>query len=318
MKRIFKYAYITALALAFSCNNSDDVVTENAKEGGLLEAASSSVNYVVGNPEGPYPIGFFVRQGDVKTTEVRLYKSFVTTETWTEIVDGEEVEKDSTFTSNEVLQETFNISNMESHHISTGYSFEQLTEGLQVASRMAGPTDLPNDDGEFTIGDRWVFRVESVLEDGRVVQQAAPVNVSVSTRYAGTYRAVAGAYYRIGVLTYVTSDWPDEIVIESVDATTYRQIDYWSAFPDNEFLFQIIDGQITYPDDQIINAYPMITCESDPSLFVAQANCGDSNYVINDDETGKDRLVMTNGYLTTGTSADGPRVMYQVLEKIVN
>ena len=317
MKRIFKYVYITALALAFSCNNSDDVVTENAKEGGLLEAASSSINYVVGAPEGPYTLSFFVRQGDVKTTEVRLYKSFVTTERWTVLdEEGKEVKKDSTFISNEILQETFDISNMESHHISTGYSLDELTEGLQVASRLAGPADLPDNDGDYTIGDRWVFRVESVLDDGRIVQQADPVNVSVSTRYAGTYRAVFGEYYRLGVLTYVTSDWPDEIVIESVDAITYRMVDYWGPFTPNELLFTVVDGQINWLPDQLINDVELTTCETNPADFaMAAMHCDNTNYVINDDETGKDRLVMTNGYNTPGS---GPRVMYQVLEKIVN
>src|SRR5688500_17528824 len=99
MKRLFKYLYITTLAVAFSCNESEDLVTANAREGGLLEPASASINYVVGEPEGPYGMSFFVRQGDNTTTQVRLYKSFTTTVKYTEIVEGEEVEKEKTFVS---------------------------------------------------------------------------------------------------------------------------------------------------------------------------------------------------------------------------
>lgn len=40
------------------------------------------------------------------------------------------------------------------------------------------------------------------------------------------------------------------------------------------------------------------------------------NYVIRDNIEGKDRLVMSFGYNTT-SGAVGPRIFYQVLEKIV-
>src|SRR5688572_13210964 len=149
MKRLFKYLYITTIAVAFSCNESEDIVTANAREGGLLEPASASVNYVVGQPEGPYGMSFFVRQGDVTTTEVRLYKSFTKTVKYTEMEEGEEVEKSKTFTSNEVLQETFNITETANHHISTSYDLAELISGLQVASLDAGPAPLPADDSQY-------------------------------------------------------------------------------------------------------------------------------------------------------------------------
>jgi hypothetical protein len=47
---------------------------------------------------------------------------------------------------------------------------------------------------------------------------------------------------------------------------------------------------------------------------MTNVNCGNSNYVINNDVNGKDRLVMSIGYYTSGS---GPREFYQVLEKIV-
>jgi hypothetical protein len=315
MKRLFKYLYITTLAVAFSCNESEDLVTANAREGGLLDPASTSVNYVVGQPAGPYNMSFFVRQGDNQTTQVRLYKSFTTTVTYTEIVEGEEVEKEKTFVSNEILAETIDITESGNHHISTSYDFEELKSGLEIESLNAGPAPLPAADGDYQIGDKWVFRVESVLSDGRVVEQASPINVAVSTRYAGTYKPVAAEYYRLGVLTTDLSGWPDEVTIESVDATTYRVLEYWGPFEANEFLFQVNDGVITYPDDQILNDQPMITCESNPADFIPAVNCGNTNFVVNDDVAGKDRLHMTNGYYTAGS---GPRVMYQVLEKVVN
>jgi hypothetical protein len=313
MKSLHKFLYITILALAFSCNESEDLVTDNAREGGLLDPASTSVNYVVGQPEGPYTMSFLVRQSDVKTTQVNIYKSFTSTVKYTEIVDGKEVEKSKTFTSNEVLAESIDITDMKNHHISSSYDFNKLTQGLQVESLTGGPGPLPASDGDYQIGDKWLFRVESVLDDGRVVQQAAPISVAVSTRYAGTYKPVAGSYFRLGVPTTDLSGWPDKVLIESVDATTYRILEYWGPFEANEVLFQIIDGKIIYVPDQVFNDQPMITCESNPGDFVPAVNCGNTNYVINDDLTGKDRLVMTSGYYTGGS---GPRVFYQILEKV--
>jgi hypothetical protein len=43
-------------------------------------------------------------------------------------------------------------------------------------------------------------------------------------------------------------------------------------------------------------------------------HCDESNIVINNDASGKDRLIMSFGYFTPGS---GPRTFYQVLEKIV-
>ena len=234
--------------LTFACNESDDLVTEHAREGGILNFGTS-LNYVVGNPDGPYTLAFTVNQGNEKVKQINLYKSFTKTEKYTVIVDGEEVEKDSTFTSNEVLDRTINVTEGTSHSLSTAYTFDELLTGLTVASVDAGAGPLPANDGDYQIGDKWVFRIESVLEDDRLAQQSNAVSVSVSTRYAGIYRALVGEYYRLGVPTTGTSGWPPETVIESVDATTYRVVEYFGPFDANEFYFQIINGVITYPEE---------------------------------------------------------------------
>jgi hypothetical protein len=322
MKKSFKYIYILVLALAISCNESDDVVTADAKIGGLMEASNQSINYVVGEPEGPYTLEFLVRQGGVKVNTINVYRSFQTIQKYTVIEDGKEVEKSKTFTSNEVLDRTINVTEDKNHHVSTAYTFSELKSDLQVENLDGETNPLAANDGDYQIGDKWVFRVESVLDDGRVVQQPYQVAVSVSTRYAGKYKAVAAEYYRLGVLTYTVGDWPAETVIESVDATTYRVVEYLGAAPftGNEYYFQINNGVITYPDkrpdgtDQVGNGQPWITCQSNP-VDMTPVHCATSNIVINDDATGKDRLVMSFGYFTPGS---GPRTFYQVLEKIVD
>jgi len=322
LNKIFYLLLVTGLVFT-SCNESEDLVTADAKTGGLLTTTSNSVNYVVGNPEGPYTIEFYVNHAaKERITAINLYKSFTTTVKYTEEEEGEEVEKDTTFVSNEVLQTTIDVTSNENGYYSTSLAFADLIEGLSVASLDGPEAPLGDNDQEYQIGDKWTFRVETVLESGRKVLQAAPVSVSVSTRYAGKYRAVQAEYYRLGVLTYSASDWPDETVIESVDATTYRVVEYLGAeaFTGNEYYFQIIDGVITYPDktpsgdDQTGNDQPFITCQSNP-VDMVDVHCATSNVVIDDDVTGKDRLVMSFGYYTAGS---GPRTFYHVLEKIVD
>lgn len=317
------YLVLSTGLLFSSCNESEDLLTANAKAGGLLDVTSNSLNYVVGNPEGPYSIEFYVNnEGGEKIKAINLYKSFTTTVKYTEMENGEEVQKDSTFISNEVLDRTIEITNGESNYYLASYTFSELIDGLTVASLNGPVGPLSDSDAEYQIGDKWVFRVETVLESGRTVQQAVPISVSVSTRYAGKYRPIAAEYYRLGVLTYSAADWPDETIIESVDATTYRVVEYLGAeaFSGNEYYFQINDGVITYPDktpsgeDQTGNDQPFITCQSSPADMV-DVHCATSNIVVDDDETGKDRLIMSFGYNTPGS---GPRTFYQVLEKIVD
>lgn len=315
------FCFLTIGILAIACNESDDLVTKDAKEGGLLNASSLSLNYVVGNPEGPYEMEFKVNQGNEKIKTLRLYKSFTTTVKYTVLVGGKEVERDSTFVSNEVLDRTLTVTESNNHYVAPSYTFDELISGLSVASLDAGVEPLSNNDGDYQIGDKWVFRVEATMEDGSIVQQAAPVAISVSTRYAGKYKAISAEYYRLGVPTYTGADWPAVTQIESVDATTYRVVEYLgpAVFTGNTYYFQIINGVITYPDEtpsgdaQTGNSQPFITCQSNP-VDMSKVHCGESNIVINDDATGKDRLIMSFGYYTPGS---GPRTFYQVLEKIV-
>jgi hypothetical protein len=199
-----------------------------------------------------------------------------------------------------------------------------LINGLEIGDLDGDISPLPSDDGLYQIGDKWVFRIETILDDDRVVEQSYNISIGVSTRYAGKYKAINAEYYRLGVLTYTTADWPAETIIESVDATTYKVIKYLGAFENTtsppEWFFTIVGDEITYPlttpdgDAQTGNGQPFISCQTNPNDFAPLVCDDNTNIVINDDAGGKDRLVMTFGYYTSGS---GPRVFHQVMEKIV-
>ncbi len=109
-------------------------------------------------------------------------------------------------------------------------------------------------------------------------------------------------------------------MIQSVDAITYKVLEYMGPFDGNEWYFQVdpVTLDITYPAEwngvaQTGNGNPFIDCTTNPADFAAMGlDC--INKVVLDDVNGKDKLFMTYGYYTTGS---GPRTFYHELEKIV-
>lgn len=301
--KTLKYLFIAmfSLTLATSCTEDDnDELTGNAIEGGLVDLDAAAIGYVVGN-DGTYTASGEVYQGESKTTSIDVYKSFTDSQTGT--------------TTEEILFEEINFTDIQqgfSSDFSFNFKYEDLVEGF---------SSLPASDADLNIGDFWTLKFVSTLADGTQVTNSAVVKVSVGTRFAGVYRTLDALYYRIGVLTADESSWPAETVIESVDATTYRVVDYFGLFSGNEWYFQIDENDnITYPDEtpsgdaQQGNGQPFITCSANAG-DLTNVPCGaGTNIVIRDDENGRDQLVMTYGYFTAGS---GPREFYQVLEKIV-
>lgn len=311
MKNINKLFYIAFFGISVfstSCGEPEDHVTANAKEGGIIFPASASNNYVVGSTE-PYVITFRVEQGPVKITSVDVYKTFSTK------VFNEETEVFDTKTSNEVLLTTVPVTETVTADMSFETNFTELRADLEVDGQ-----ELPTDDGQLSIGDNWVLRFVSTLDDGRKVTSAANNNVkfTVATRYAGKYNVIAAAYWRIGV-NRPDVVWPAQFTIESVDAITYRLVDYFGPFSGNQLYFTINGAkEIDYPAThdgvaQSGNGIPLTTCDNNLGDLLKPELCTGSNIVIDDNVGGKDKLLMTYSYV----SPNGPREFYSELEKIV-
>jgi hypothetical protein len=312
MKKIKNILCFTLLAVLFTAcdindRNYDDVV-EVDRTGGILSLDKTLIGYVVGD-NATYTASGNVYQGNVTTQTIEIYNSFTSSATGN--------------TTNEVLLATVPVSELttgSNSAFSADFTYEQLISGLELEG-----APLPTSDGELTIGDFWNLRYVSKTSTGGSNTNYRTTKISVGTRFSGTYRPVAGEYYRIGVPTYDLADWLNfcpETVIESVDATTYRVKEYFGPFNGNEWYFQINgDDSITYPlntpsgDAQTGNGQPFITCQSNPA-DMTNVPCGaGSNVVIRDNVNGADQLVMTFGYDTPGS---GSREFYQILEKIVD
>jgi hypothetical protein len=303
----FKLYSLALLVLAglFSCEKDSDALTGGAETGGLLTVNSGLVGYVVGNGNDfKYPVKVTAFQGDVLTTKIEIYKSFTT-------VAGVK--------SNEVLFKTIDIAaSPKNQVIDFTATYNELKAGLTV-----GGQPLPTDDSLLIIGDAWTLRYVTTTSEGTVHNNSKTTKVAVGTRFAGTYRVIDSNYWRLGVSS---GGWNGDIrVIESVDATTYRFVDYAGSFQaaTNTHYFTISPaGVVQTPETykgavQLLNGWPLINCVDNPLLMTnACGYAGPQNTVTKDDVNNKDRIYRSYGY-NTGSGAVGPREFYEALERIV-
>jgi len=302
MKNIFKISLFAFLALGlFSCEEDSDTLTGNKNTGGLLTVQKTNIAYVVGNGDTfQYATDLSAFQGREKVKTIEVYNQFTN-------VDGD--------VSNKVLLTTLTLPNnqqLETTNLSVTYP--QLIAGLTI-NGMA----LPTSDSGLNIGDYWTLSYVTTSSDGGVTENAAKTKVSVGTRFAGTYRVVEGQYWRIGVHR-TDINWDDlEVVIESVDATTYKKVKYAGPFDGNEFYFTIdASDNVLVPttyngNTQLLNGAPATNCTENPGDLTNACPYGTiSNTVVRDNVNGKDRIYMTYGYL----AGSGPREFYEILEKV--
>lgn len=330
MKKLLYIGFLAFVSVfLIQCDAEEDLVTENALEGGLIDISSTSISYVIGSGD-TYNFTLFVHQeGDVQINTINIYKScfYAAAIPWSDPADESHTTADSVAAkfTDEILEQTIDITEFsKSHYVDAqGWDWAALREGLTTEEG----GELPATEGEMEIGNYFEFRVEAVLSDGRIVQMATPVRMTFSTRYAGSYKVIAGEYYRIGVDNGGGAMWVGgEVSITSIDAITYRWEEWGilSGWTGNVLYFQIdpATNAITYPAqwagvDQILNDQPLTTPVEDAAdlsnvIPIAGPNM---NTAMPDDVEGKDKLNMVHGYYTSGS---GPREFYFLLEKIVN
>jgi hypothetical protein len=301
---------ITLGSLLNSCTADNDLLTQNENQGGLIKLNTSLVGYVVGNGNDfQYKTNFDIIQGREKTAKIEVFKFFSKKNTTGDFTNSNKILLKSITLDTEIAFKSYDLL----------FTYNELIEGLLVNG-----VSLPTSDETLQIGESWSLVFVSTLTDGKIHENASIAKVAVGTRFAGTYKAVAGAYYRLGVLSSGVGDWPGSTTIESVDETTYKVVEYFGVFSGNEYYFSMdSDDNISYPafrpdgSPQLGNGQPFISCTTNPADFAAvNIDCSEtSNRGIRNNETGKDKLFMSYGYFTTGS---GPRVFYHELEKIVN
>ena len=314
MKTIKKISLVFLALVAFYACNDEDLNVDNevstAQTGGLLDVKSPSINYVVGN-QGPYSATVRVYQGAVKSTTIRIAKTFHSTK----IVDGEAVAATSnTIDSFKTL--TIGDTSQNSIH-SYEFNFLELIEGLSVDG-----VPLSSNDGDYKIGDYWELQYYTTASNGVEALSASTTQATVSTRFAGTYDILKGEYFRIGANNGAGAMWTGtQAVIKSIDAVTYAWAEWGitSGWGGNILYFQIdpVTSAITYPEEwngvaQTLNGQPITTYPANAmDLTNVIGFTADPNKATLVD-SGKDILDMLYGYFTGGS---GPREFYHLLEK---
>ncbi|MGE5355563.1 MAG: BT_3044 domain-containing protein [Deltaproteobacteria bacterium] len=174
-------AFAFLILLFASCNKDEDLVTSDAKTGGLVVptsgipyklGATPTVNVSVVIPQGP------------AISKVEVYNIY------TGKVSGANKE------SNKVLMTTFDINGENASKDVT------KTFTVKYADMIKGLTfngaALPADEGQLPIGDFWTFSYTSILADGFKSVNNAKTKISVANQYAGFYQCT-------GVFTHPTA-----------------------------------------------------------------------------------------------------------------
>jgi hypothetical protein len=159
----------TVLGLLFSaCNKSEDLVTDDAKEGGLV-VPTSSIPYKLGatptvNINITIPMGPGI-------ASVEVYNEFIS------LANGNASEK--------VMMTTIDVA--------SANTTEELAKTLAITYNdlkkdiVIGGQPLPSDETLLPIGDYWELSYTSVMADGRKVVNNATTTIAVANIYAGFY-----------------------------------------------------------------------------------------------------------------------------------
>ncbi len=174
-KLINLIAIFGIIGLVFSaCNKSEDLVTAEAKTGGLVSPLTS-IPYKLGNtPKIDIPV--FLPLGPAITT-IEVYNKYYSN-------------AQKAF-SNEVLLRTISVNGKnEKADATETYS---VTYANLIASLKVNNIALPTNELLAPIGDYWTLSYVAILSDGRKVINNTKTNISVANRYAGFYQ-VTGTF----------------------------------------------------------------------------------------------------------------------------
>jgi len=176
---ILAFAFLALLII--SCNKSEDLVTADAKTGGLI-VPTSGIPYKLGATP-TVNISVFVPQGPA-IDKVEVYNIY------SGKVNGNSVN------SNETLITTFEINGENvNQDVTKSFSvkYADLIKGITFDGKA-----LPSDEGLLPIGDYWTLSYKSILGDGGNAVNNAKTKISVANQYAGFYQCT-------GVFTHPTA-----------------------------------------------------------------------------------------------------------------
>ena len=298
IKLIISFSF-ALMFVSISCNEDNFVQYGNEQYQKVtdpyLQIITPVISFQAGVPS--YHMEFIVVNGLKRVTDVLVYKTF------TDAATGAQ--------SNEALLDSYPVSADATTTVTDELTYAKLKEGLTINGN-----PLPDNEVDIAIGSGWQFRFVGVSAASDI-PLAGSIRVGVLSRFAGIYKVIESAYYRIGVLT---SNWTGQTrFIGSVDATTFSYNDFWGPFAWGGHSFNFVldesDNSLEVPvlvNGEFYAGSRAIGCSTDYALFT-HVPCDGSNVLIPDDLNGKHQIKLTYGYFTDGS---GPREFYEILEKL--
>jgi hypothetical protein len=197
--KIFQFVTLALILFSFkACIEPEDLVTSDAKTGGLVEPQISSLPYKL-NATPSIEIPVIIPKGP-GVTSVEVHNVFTT-------VDGE--------ASNDVVITTLNIggANQSAEMQQTiSLTYTDLINNINV-----GGNPLPANEVDLNIGDSWTLSYTAKMDDGRTVENGSVTIVGVANFFAGNYDAHI-VYHHPSYGTYPNDVYVDEINSKSLTA----------------------------------------------------------------------------------------------------
>jgi len=256
-RKVMKKLIFSALSLLFaafvlvSCDNTyDDLMTADAKTGGMVNP-TSSVPYKLGSTPS-FDVILDIPKGP-GIDAVEIYRTFT----------GKA----------EVLDQTIDVGGANATAVvskTLSYTYAQLSAGL----------GMPADESELAIGDAWTLRYVSVMDDGRKVDVASTTTVAVANFFAGSYVKSMKYFHPTAGGSYPTT--PYSAYTENIDLVAKN------AFECDDWFGVWEDNKLTIHIEQTAG-YPLTLTIERPDGVVGDPN-NPANVCSYDPETGVIKL----------------------------
>ncbi len=168
-KSIWASSVFLLMFTANSCMENTDILTENAKAGGLVKPVTANFPYKLGATP-TFDVVVIVPVGPA-ITSIKVMNSYTN--------------KKDTLLSNEVVMSTINVAGANAtEELSQTFTlaYADLIKDLVINSGAMSANELT-----LNIGDFWTFRYVAVMSDGREVVNNAKTTIAVANQYAGNY-----------------------------------------------------------------------------------------------------------------------------------
>lgn len=249
--RLFKSKIIhgTLLLVVFailfsSCLMDDDLMTADAKSGGLVEA--SKLVQLIPKTSGNIEIELKVYQGPA-IQSVKVYKQFYhydTDESSDWVLLGSISIDGANYSDTLLLNQTF--------------TWEQLKDGITLENY-----SLPDDPLNADVGDNFTLKYVSVLDDGREVASNSQTEVLIANSYAGYYLADL-TFYHPNFGTYPEQPYRKVQFLKeliTIDGSRcYTDFALWGSYGETMYIAVNPDNSVTFE----VFGFDYIVKEGDP------------------------------------------------------